>query len=375
MRTQIRFPRSSFARKRGAGFRWLVLIPGAFVGLCGGPVWPQDPTPVAVGLTARCYFPGTIVLTWPTSEGRAAVLYRQADDADEHELATVPAGVGHYYDVGLKPEGVFRYRVKLSDGRSLGPVPAANSPEMLVGGDFEGDALGPAKTTVAFHRAYGEPWWEIVDMRRPGGAGRCAVKIRHGKPPRRDGLHSRLLPVDPRGSYRQSGWYRTLSGSRGRIGRKLVNRDLKPAGGRIVAYSYAGTVSESEDGWQYVEQRLASLPKDSAYLQVWALAFESRNSVWYDDLSLVDERVERLARFDAQKELPALAALASKTGDSAAPEEVKQLCASITEWEAKLRSPEALPLRDYLDLVGKLDGAVRRAADLKWDLKILSLAK
>jgi len=247
------------------------LCVAALHGLFGA--WPtigsaQDPALPQVGLTARCYFPGTIVLQWPTSDGQTVTVLRTPQGGVERELARVPSDVGLYYDVGLAADERYQYRVKRDRGGVLGPVTASNSAEMLIGGTFEEEPLGETKRTLTFHRAYGPPWWEIVARARPGSRGRQSIKVRHGRPPRRDGLHSSLYPVDPRATYRQSGWRRVLAGSNANIGRQLLNRELKPAGGRIVAYGYAPVVSEKPDGWQYVEQRLTKLPKDSAFMQV-----------------------------------------------------------------------------------------------------------
>ena len=352
------------------------------LGFVSGMVWPvvlggsllvaQEPTPARVGVTARCYYPGTIVLEWHADEDDAATLFRQLDGEDEEELAQVAAGVRHYYDVGLEPDSRLLYRVELDDGTELGPVPVASSAEMLVGGDVEEPGLGSATQTLAFHRAYGEPRWEIVETPRPGSTGKRSVRIRAGKPPRRDGLHSRLLAVDPRATCRQSGWAREMPGSNARVGRQLLTRDLKAAGGRIVPYGYASVVREEADGWQYYEQRLAGLPDDAAYIQVWALAFETRNDVWYDDLSLVDERTERLAAFDSDKALPELAALAQ---GSEMAEDVAPLRADVQRLETALASPDGMAVAEYLDLVAELDAVVQRIEELTWDLKIMSLAK
>ena len=343
-------------------------------------LWPanalaQDPTPPQAGLTARCYFPGTIVLQWSAADGDAATILRTSQDGVERELARVPAGAALYYDLGLDANTRYQYRVELDSGNLLGPITAANSTEMLLGGTFDREPVGETKHTLAFHRAYGPPWWEIVERARPGSAGRQSIKVRHGRPPRRDGLHSRLYPVDPRATYRQSGWRRVLTGSNAGIGRQLLNRELKPAGGRIVAYGYAPVVLEKPDGWEYVEQRLTKLPSDTAFLQVWALAFNSENTVWFDDLSLVDERVERLAAFDPQRQLAALDRLAANIDDASIQDEARQLASTVQATQTKLQAPQSLPLPTYLKLVAKLDQAARRVADLTWDLKILSLAK
>ena len=342
--------------------------------------WPvlasaQDPAPPQVGLTARRYFPGTIVLQWPPTDGQAATILRISQDGAEREVDRVSDRAALYYDVGLDPNTRHQYRVRLGTDRVLGPITAANSAEILIGGDIEGEPLGETKRTLAFHRAYGPPWWEIVERARPGSVGRLSIKVRHGRPPRRDGLHSHLYPVDPRATYRQSGWRRVLTGSNAGIGRRLLNRELKPAGGRIVAYGYAPVVLEKPDGWQYIEQRLTKLPTDTAFMQIWALAFNSQNTVWYDDLSLVDERVERLAKFDAQRQLAALDQLAIALGDATIRGEARQLASTVQTAQAKLQAPQSLPLPKYLKLIAKLDKAAQRVVDLTWDLKILSLAK
>jgi len=304
-----------------------------------------------------------------------ATVLRTSRDGAERELARISDSTALHYDIGLEADLRYEYRVKLGSDRVLGPVTAASSAEVLIGGTFEGEPLGETKRTLAFHRAYGPPWWEIAERARPGSTGRRSIKVRHGRPPRRDGLHSRLYPVDPRATYRQTGWRRVLTGSNASIGRQLLNRELKPAGGRIVAYGYAPAVLEKPDGWQYIEQRLTKLPNDTAFLQVWALAFNSQNTVWFDDLSLVDERVERLAAFDSQRQLAALEQLAAGVGDASIQGESRKLVATVQTTQAKLRTPQNLPLPKYLKLVAKLDKAVQRVAEMTWDLKILSLAK
>ena len=347
----------------------------AMLGLWPGVASTQEPTAPQVGLTARCYFPGTIVLRWPAAAGQTATILRASPDGVERELGRVSKGAALYYDVGLAPGARYQYRVKLDTDRVLGPVTAANSAEMLIGGTLEGEPLGETRRTLAFHRAYGPAWWEIVERARPGSTGRQSIKVRHGRPPRRDGLHSRLYPVDPRATYRQTGWRRVLTGSNAGIGRQLLNRELKPAGGRIVAYGYAPVVLEKPGGWQYIEQRLTKLPSDTAFVEVWALAFNSQNTVWFDDLSLVDERVERLAKFDSRQQLAALDQLAAAIGDSSLRDEARELTSTVQTTQTKLRAPQNLPLPKYLKLVAKLDKAAQRVVDLTWDLKILSLAK
>ncbi len=334
----------------------------------------QDVQPAQVGLSARCYYPGQIVLQWPPAAGEAAVL-RAPLGGEEREIGRAAGDAGVYYDVEPPAGAAFLYRVRLADGRVLGPAPAANSAEMLVGGDFETDALGSANQTLAFHRAYGPPRWRVERGTRPGGDGRRLLRILAGRAPRPDGLHSRLFPIQPEVTYRQSGWRKKLKGSNAAIGRRLLNARLKPAGGRIVAYSYAPVRMEKPGGWQYCEQRLARLPKDAAFLQVWALAFKSRGDVWFDDLSLIDERVERLARFDSKTALPRLAALAAQVGDAALTKRVDSVRRRIPQLEARLRAPRDMPLKEYLAAVAALDREVRRAQNLAWDLKILLLAR
>jgi hypothetical protein len=348
-----------------SGMMWSIVLSASLLSA-------QEPTPARVGLTARCYYPGTIVLTWHADEAVGATVLRRLDDGNEEELARIEAGVRHYYDVGVAAGQVLTYRVRLDDGAELGPVPVANSSEMLIGGDLEGEALGPATATLAFHRAYGEPWWEVVEEARPGSPGSRSVRIRAGKPPRRDGLHSRLLPVDPRATYRQSGWARVLPDSNARLGRQLLTADLKPAGGRIVPYSYAPVFLEEDGGWQHFEQQLDGLPEDTAYIQVWALAFETRNAVWYDDLSLVDERAERLAAFDSQATLTELEGLALAPEHR---EQAAELRREVDRLETALGSPREMAVPEYLNLVAELDALVQGISDLTWDLKILSLAE
>ncbi len=172
-----------------------------------------DPVPASVGPAARCYLPGTIVLVWPPFGDCEVTILRAPAGGEPTEIARVTLGTGHYLDAGLAPLARYEYTVRPAKGDALGPVPASNSPEMLVGGDFEGLEPGETTSTPMFHRAYGPPWWDVVELARPGGEGKLALKIRHGTPPRRDGLHSRLLPVDPRGAYRQTGWQRVLPGA------------------------------------------------------------------------------------------------------------------------------------------------------------------
>ncbi len=347
------------------GMMWPIVLSGSLLSA-------QEPTPARVGLTARCYYPGTIVLTWHADEAVGAAILRRLNDGNEEEVARVEPGTRHFYDVGLEAGQVLTYRIRLDDGTELGPVPVANSSEMLIGGELESQPLGPATETLAFHRAYGEPWWEIVEEARPDSSGSRSVRIRAGKPPRRDGLHSRLLPVDPRATYRQSGWAQVLEGSNARLGRQLLTADLKPAGGRIVPYSYAPVFLEEDGGWQYFEQRLDDLPEDAAYTQVWALAFETRSAVWYDDLSLVDERAERLAAFDSHAALAELERLARGPEHR---EQAAELRREVDRLETALASPSEMAVSEYLDAVDELDRLVQRISDLTWDLKILSLAE
>jgi len=315
------------------------------------------------------------VLVWPPFGDCEVTILRAPAGGEPTEIARVTLGTGHYLDAGLAPLARYEYTVRPAKGDALGPVPASNSPEMLVGGDFEGLEPGETTSTPMFHRAYGPPWWDVVELARPGGEGKLALKIRHGTPPRRDGLHSRLLPVDPRGAYRQTGWQRVLPGGSGRIGRQILTRDMKAAGGRIVPYSYAPVLTEEPEGWEYYEQRLSALPKDAAYLQVWALAFNTGNTIWFDDLSLIDETTERLFGFDADRQLPELIAPANKIGDAEMLAEAGKLAETIKRLDAELASPRETALEAYLDGVYELNAAIQRAKDLAWDLRILGLAK
>jgi hypothetical protein len=338
-------------------------------------VFAQEPVPPQVGLGVRCYYPGTVVLTCPAPERSAAHVWRQEPGGAAAEIGSLAPGSGLYYDTNVVRGRVYQYRVRFDAGRELGPVPGADSAEMLHGGDFEEQPAGTLQRTLLIHQAYGEPWWEIVKTSRPGGTGGAALRIRHGKPPRRDGLHSLLLPIDAGGTYRQSGWVCSEDGVAGALGRQILTIDNAPAGGRIVAYSYAPTVRESAHGWRYCEQRLRDLPKDAAYLQVWALAFNVRVDITFDDLSLVDGRTERLAAFDSAARLVELAELAGKAADQTLQAEAQQIVQQINGLEAELRTPDGTALGDYLARVARLDQAVQRAQDLIWDLKILALAR
>ncbi len=150
---------------------------------------------------------------------------------------------------------------------------------------------------------------------------------------------------------------------------------MKAAGGRIVPYSYAPVLTEEPEGWEYYEQRLSALPKDAAYLQVWALAFNTGNTIWFDDLSLIDETTERLFGFDADRQLPELIAPANKIGDAEMLAEAGKLAETIKRLDAELASPRETALEAYLDGVYELNAAIQRAKDLAWDLRILGLAK
>ena len=338
-------------------------------------VQAQDPTAPRAALTARCYYPGTIVLRWPAAKDESAAVFRAGPADAETKIADVPPGGDMHYDVGLSPGGRFRYRVAIGGGKGHGPVCCRNSAELLSGGGFEAEALGPLRQTADFHRAYGDPWWEVVERARPDSAGTRSLRIRHGQPPRRDGLHSELIPVDPAAPLRQTGWLRAGERASGRLGRQLLTSDLSPAGGRIVSYSYAPVFREAEDGWLFVQQRLDSLPADTAYAQVWALAFETREDVWFDDLSLVDERVERLQNFEAGEHVTTLLALADHTQDHELQTEARDIATTVRTMRTTLEAPQGMPLAGYLEAVGCLDAAVRRIEELTWDLRMLELAR
>ena len=335
----------------------------------------QDPTPPRAGLTARCYYPGTIVLRWPAAGDSSMAVYRTGHGAAEERIADVPPGSDTHYDMGLPSGGRFRYRVETSGGKEHGSVLCGNSAELLLGGGFETDPLGPLRETADFHRAYGEPWWEVVERPRPGADGARSLRIRHGQPPRRDGLHSRLIPLDPAATLRQSGWLLAGEHASGRLGRQVLTSSLSPAGGRIVPYSYAPVFREAEGGWLFVQQRLDRLPEDAAYVQVWALAFETRADVCFDDLSLVDERVERLEAFGAGDQLKALLALADQAEDRELRADARRVAASIGAIRAKLESPHGMPLAAYLEAVGRLASAVNKVEGMTWDLRMLELAR
>ena len=132
---------------------------------------------------------------------------------------------------------------------------------------------------------------------------------------------------------------------------------------------------EHEQDWQLSEQRLTALPADTAYLQVWALAFNARHDVCFDDLELVDERAERLFAFRPDRALPELASLADKVGDAQLRTEAAALATRARDLLASVRQPADASVQAYLAHVHELDDVVRRIDDMIWDLKILGLAK
>lgn len=344
--------------------------------LRGTDVRAQEPMTPKVGLTARCYYPGTIVLRWSvTPDSGPGTVQRKAPGATWQELAQIKPGTDTYYDCALEADAVFCYRVALDNDRELGPVACANAAEMLVEGDFEAVPIGKLEATITFHRAYGEPWWEITAGRRPGGAGARLLRIRHGEPPRRDGVHSCLFAVDPTSTYRQTGWARSPGRSGRRIGRQLLTADMQPAGGRIVAYGYAPVTFEKADSWDYYEQRLTNLPKDTAFLQVWALAFNARADVTFDDLSIIDERTERFMAFNPERKLARLGELVRESTDPALKQEANRIASTVGTLQKTLATPNGMPLADYLKGMRELNTAILRITDLIWDLRILGLAK
>ena len=371
-----------FSGPLGAGIRlsgtadsaWAVLVAGSLL-FCCAVLRAQDPTPPTVGLTTRCYYPGTVVVRWPADSGDNVRLKRTGPDGRTVQIGALADALCMFYDTEVQPGVVYHYRLVCATGRELGPVPGASSAEMLTGGDFEDLPEGVLTSTTAFHKAYGPPWWEVIAGCRPEGSGAGCMRVRHGSPPRRDGLHSRLMPVDPTSVIRQSGWVRTVGMPGGSVGRQLLTAQMKPAGGRIVAYSYAPDVREEPGGWRYVEARLASMPGDTEYIQCWALAYNAPVDVVFDDLSLIDERTERLEGFDAEAQLADLVQLAARAGDAQLREQAGRLQALVRELQTALAAPSGTPLPDYLAQVEKLDDVVREVTDLTWDLRMLSLAK
>lgn len=364
------------------------------VGFLASPVLAAgvtDPTPPARGgAAARCWVVGTIAVTWSAPDGAGATVTATSDGTAPREVK-LPAGRRQWYDTGLPPGVTRTYAVRLDDGTKLGPVVCANRPDLLLDGGLEGHPPGPLTTTADFHRAYLPAWWEVVEGARPGGPGKRLIRIRQDRDPgqagaaepdprtiqapRRDGLHSELLMVDPRASYRIGGWGRGVLGSRVSMSYCLFTADLKPAGGRPVVYNRVPVVANEADGWTKFEVRLDSLPKDTAFVQLWALSFESRNLVWFDDLELVDTRCERLAALDAEQVLTQVAGLAAAAGSAKLAAESAKLSERIRALRQAVAAPGEAPLGEWLAKVEELDRALAGLDDLAWDLRILGLAR
>jgi len=183
---------------------------------------------------------------------------------------------------------------------------------LLPNGDFEADESGvippKGKPNEWAYEAYGQPGClEIVEGTRPGGKGKRLLAVNGTTEHANSGVHSKLIPIDPKARYMQMGWVKGSGqsdlGGGAYIGIAWYDANKKPVMGALGSnknyYSYL-IGAHSRDAWRGVARELVpdrtpndgryeidEIPANAAYCRVWALMYHYDKTVWFDDLTLI----------------------------------------------------------------------------------------
>jgi hypothetical protein len=338
---------------------------------------------------AQCLKIGAIELQW-SAKGVAEQIkefkiFRSTDNITFEPLVTVPGDKFYYIDTNLLPEKIYYYRITVvTNTGSLGPFSSpesisANSANLLVGGDFEIEPvrkLQPKEYVWAF--PYGEKGrLAVVESGRPGSKKCLEMQGDAADPVSR--FHSRMFAVQPGNIYKITGWCKGEPYDKLMLGGQILTKDMKKCDSMNVAHFQSTVAEETPDGWglrKCVPLAMgedAPFPEDAAWIQLWVIGW---NTTLFDDVKLIDKRIERMEKFNVARETDEVNRLLEgldETGELTL--SARELIKKIVDLGKKVTEPpKGISVTDFNKLVGELDTSGQELSKLKGKIKILKLS-
>ncbi|MBM4084245.1 MAG: hypothetical protein FJ272_05600 [Planctomycetes bacterium] len=343
--------------------------------LASAVAWAEGP-PVVKG-HAQCLMIGAIGLKWEGVEGATGfVVYRSRDGQAWTKLAEVARseyvdrhdlqpGATHFYAVASRKEG------KESEKALIGM--AANSANLVAGGDFEMDEPGATKPRCFATMSNEDGRLRIVAGARPGGAGQRMLQVTGDASAPIIRLHTRRYWIVPGATCRVLAWCKADEKGSAGLGGDILTADGAKSKHMAVTYFQSKVIEEGPDGWVLRLGWHSAVPDDAATLQLWALGWKTRGQGWFDDLQVIDERIAELARYDLPAALADVRyALSAARGAEKLRERAQHALAETEALARKVAEP-GLGVDELLQASWRLLQAQRRLEDARWDLKIMGL--
>lgn len=340
------------------------------------PALPSDIPPPTTA-HAQCLMLGAIGVQWPTVEGADGYVLWRSEDGAAWERLVQTAETEHVDRESLAPEQVYFYAVSAVVGgeeqprQSLGI--AANSANLVAGGDFEIDPPGSERPLCfdAMSGAHGR--LEVVPGSRPGGTGRQMLQVTGDITAPIIRLHTPNYRVVPGGVYIVRAWMKDGPQGVSGLGGRILTAEGEKCKSMVVNYFQSAVIAEGEDGWRHLQGWSRAVPEDAATLQLWALGWRTQGPAWKDDLEVIDDRIVRLATFD----IPALTdevrtLLETVPTEEEMGREAEEALQRVNAADLRANDPQA-GVTEVLEASAELLQALNELDMVRWDLKIMGL--
>ncbi len=338
---------------------------------------------------AQCLKIGAIGLEW-SAKGVAEQIkefniFRSTDNITFEPLVTVSGDKFYYIDTNLLPEKIYYYRITVvTKTGSLGPFSSpesivANSANLMVGGDFEIETIRKLKPEeYVWASPYGEKGrLAVVEGGRPGGNKCLEIQGDVADPESR--FNSRLFAVQPGNIYKITGWCKAEFQDKVMLGGGILTKDMEKCASMNVYYFQSTVSEETPDGWglrkciPFAAGEDAPFPEDAAWIKLWVIG---RNITLFDDIKLIDKRIERMEKFNVAKETTEVEKLSEGLTESEGVVlRAKELIEKIRELDKIVATPpKGVSVTDFNKLVSELDTSEQELVKLKNKIKILKLS-
>lgn len=281
-------------------------------------------------LNGQCLVKGTSGLWWGDKvPGGQYEVYRSPDGGNFEQIGK-SAG-NEFIDIHGNDDtaALFYYKVRNCANNRTSPVIAVgNSSNLLAAGNFENEKEGSAypKAVPSFAGRNREKVGHEITREGRGDGKAYKITVPPGEKItiRNSSPYFRIVPNH---KYLVQAHIKIRDGGVGSLGGQTLTENMKMCTGLRVPYFQGQAVSE-DDGWKLFQHAFTSA-SDAAFVQLWAICWESQGVTIFDDLAIIDTRLQVLEQVNPNE----------LTADK-----------RLSELQAKLRNPSQT-IKDYMDAV------------------------
>lgn len=334
--------------------------------------------PYPPNVHGQCLMVGVAGIWWedhPLNKGKEIVgyqIYRSVVRGEYHEIGNTKSN--EFVDIhGIKDKNIIiSYKVKTifkdkEESDLSAPVYVTNNANLIAGGDFEMEEVNQN------YRPYALPYAFFGSYEKPCGSAKIVeggyrsnhsyqVEGHDNAPIIR--LHTAFYRVYPGTDYIVEGWVRIFPGGKGSIGGQILTSDFKKCASMSVKYFQSSIIKEDGD-WKLFRGHVPEkMPNDAAWIQLWALCWKTRGITQFDDLAIIDKKIERLSRIDPEQKIAAIKEKEKKRKDS---ENFRKLIELVKEAETLIQTMKtaSLTIVEYMGKVAFLDELMQKISTLE----------